>query len=70
MIKTGKVTIVHTSITGVKTLTVKLNDGTYTCFFSNLKGYNKSLKINDHVKVYFKNSMFGMLSVRVTKLNK
>lgn len=51
-----------------KTQVILLDNGRHEMFFSDFKSFNKSLKLNDRVKVYFKHSILaGHISYKATK---
>jgi len=52
-------------------ITVKLFDGKYELFFHDLRGFNKSLKVGDSCKVFYKQSILaGVIGYKVHKINK
>ena len=50
-------------------ITIKLLDGKHELFFSDLKGWNKSLKVGDGCKVFYRQSILaGTIGYKVHKL--
>lgn len=52
-------------------ITIKMQDNKHELFFHDLKGFNKSLKIGDTCKVFYKHSILaGTIGYRATKIHK
>ncbi len=52
-------------------ITIKKEDGKCELFFYDLKGFNKSLKVGDLCKLFYKHSILaGTISYKATKIIK
>lgn len=50
-------------------MTIRNDDGTHALFWRDLRGWNKSIKLNDRVKVFYKQSILaGCISFKVTRV--
>lgn len=69
-LKLGTCLEIKTMGHGLKQASIKLDDGTFTIMFEEFKGYNKSIKVGDRVKVRYEYSNFMdcLMVRRITRI--
>jgi hypothetical protein len=69
MIKYGQVIEIRSVGIHLQSQSIRLDDGTFTMFFSDIGYYNRSLKVGDTCKVFYKHSILaGTISYKVHKV--
>lgn len=65
----GTVVEIKTMGHGLKQMVIKLDDGSFTMFFEEFRGWNKSLKEGHRVNVFYKHSILaGYTSYKVQRV--